>query len=295
MGDERAVDSKAFAEWLFAEGKADKTIQSYTTDVNGFQAFLTHQIGKDKYFNRSIFLVYIDRLVRSGYAVATINKKVNSLKVFNDFLLLKGLVTERYIHMKKDRIGTAVGSEDVVTVLLDEEVERLLFYVNTNEKVSIRNKLIVYLLLYTGVRVTELVELRLSGIDFLTSHIVVVGKGGKRREIGLRPDVLQLVRMYIKKERSKSVFNHSDYLLVSQRGEKLHRDAVRHWLAKISEELKLKLHPHLFRHTFCTRLIQKGVDLTTVSRLAGHGSVNMTAKYYIQTSREEKMDAVNRL
>ncbi|WP_238323373.1 tyrosine-type recombinase/integrase [Planococcus antarcticus] len=289
------MDTKAFAEWLFAEGKADKTIQSYTTDVNGFQAFLTQQIGKDKYFNRSIFLVYIDRLVRSGYAVATINKKVNSLKVFNDFLLLKGLVTERYIHMKKDRIGTAVGSEDVVTVLLDEEVERLLFYVNTNERVSIRNKLIVYLLLYTGVRVTELVELRLSSIDFLTSHIVVVGKGGKRREIGLRSDVLQLVRLYIKKERSKSVFNHSDYLLVSQRGGKLHRDAVRHWLAKISEELKLKLHPHLFRHTFCTRLIQKGVDLTTVSRLAGHGSVNMTAKYYIQTSREEKMDAVNRL
>lgn len=63
----------------------------------------------------------------------------------------------------------------------------------------------------------------------------------------------------------------------------MHRDAVRDWLAKISKELGFKLHPHLFRHTFCTRLLKKGVDLTTVSKLAGYPSLNMTARFYVQT------------
>lgn len=83
--------------------------------------------------------------------------------------------------------------------------------------------------------------------------------------------------------------------MISQRAEKMHRDAVRNWLANVSLELGFKLHPHLFRHTFCTRLLKKGVDLTTVSKLAGHSNVNMTAKFYIQTTKQEKMDAVNKL
>lgn len=77
-------------------------------------------------------------------------------------------------------------------------------------------------------------------------------------------------------ERSESNFLQSDYLSVSQRAEKMHREAVRDWLAKISKELEFKLHPHLFRHTFFTRLLKKGVDLTTASKLASHSNVNMT-------------------
>jgi site-specific recombinase XerD len=99
----------------------------------------------------------------------------------------------------------------------------------------------------------------------------------------------------MKEERSESNFSHSDYLLVSQRAEKMHRDAVRDWLTIISKELGFKLHPHLFRHTFCTRLLKKGVDLTTVSKLAGHSTVNMITRFYIQTTKQEKMDAVNLL
>jgi site-specific recombinase XerD len=81
-----------------------------------------------------------------------------------------------------------------VEALSDEKVEQLLFYVENRNKVSTRNKLIVYLLLYTDVRVSELVGIKIADVDFLTSQLTVIGKGGKRREIGLRQDVLQLVR-----------------------------------------------------------------------------------------------------
>ena len=111
----------------------------------------------------------------------------------------------------------------------------------------------------------------------------------------MRKDVVELINLYMKGDRMASKFRESEYLLVSQRAPKMHRDAVRDWLAKVSEEIGFKLHPHLFRHTFCTRLLKKGVDLTTVSKLAGHSTVNMTAKFYIQTSREDKQRAVDLL
>lgn len=284
-----------FKQWLFTEGKAAKTIESYVNDVKGFQSYLQEKLNDVPVLSRFSFVRYKEHLVKENYAVSTINKKINSLKVYNDFLRTKGLLSESLIQLKRDRIKIAAGSEENVDALSEEQVEQLLFYVENRSKVSTRNKLIVYLLLYTGVRVSELVGMKITDIDFLTRQLVVIGKGGKRREIGLRQDALQLVRDYMKEERSESNFSHSDYLLVSQRAEKMHRDAVRDWLAKISKELGFKLHAHLFRHTFCTRLLKKGVDLTTVSKLVGHSTVNMTAKFYIQTTKQEKMDAVNLL
>lgn len=284
-----------FSQWLFTEGKAAKTIESYVNDIKGFQAYLHEKLNDVPVLSRFSFVRYKEHLMKEDYAVSTINKKINSLKVYNDFLRTKGFLSESFIQLKRDRIKIAAGSENNVDALSDEQVEQLLFYVENGKKVSTRNKLIVYLLLYTGVRVSELVGIKIADVDFLTSQLAVIGKGGKRREIGLRQDVLQLVRDYMKEERSESNFSHSDYLLVSQRAEKMHRDAVRDWLAKISKELGFKLHPHLFRHTFCTRLLKKGVDLTTVSKLAGHSTVNMTARFYIQTTKQEKMDAVNLL
>jgi integrase/recombinase XerD len=289
------LDVDEFSNWLFAEGKAVKTIESYVNDVKGFQSYLQEKLKDIPVLSRFSFVRYKEHLMKEGYAVSTINKKINSLKVYNDFLRTKGVVAESFIQLKRDKIKIAAGSEDNVEALSEEQVEHLLFYVENRSKVSTRNKLIVYLLLYTGVRVSELVGIKITDIDFLTSQLIVNGKGGKRREIGLRQDVLQLVRQYMKEERSESVFHHSDYLLVSQRAEKMHRDAVRDWLAKISKELGFHLHPHRFRHTLCTRLLNRGVELTTVSKIAGHSSVSLTARYYIQTTKQEKMDAVNLL
>jgi integrase/recombinase XerD len=289
------LDIEKFERWLFAEGKAPKTIESYVNDVKGFQSYLQEKLKDMPVLSRFSFVKYKEHLIKEGYAVSTINKKINSLKVYNDFLRTEGIVNESFIQLKRDRIKIADGSEETVDALTEEQVEKLLFYVEDRRKVTLRNKLIVYLLLYTGVRVSELVGIQIADIDFLTSTLKVTGKGGKRREIGLRQDVLHLIRQYMKEERSESVFRDSPYLLLSQRAGKMHRDAVRDWLAKISKELGFKLHPHLFRHTFCTRLLKKGVDLTTVSKLAGHSTVNMTAKFYIQTTRQEKMDAVQLL
>ena len=123
-------------------------------------------------------------------------------------------MNDSYIELKRDQIKIASGSEHVVTALSEEEVDRLLFYVEDRTKVSIRNKLIVYLLLYTGVRVSELVNIQLADIDMLAALLIVRGKGGKLREISLRQDVLRLIKEYQKGERSQSKFRESKYLLL---------------------------------------------------------------------------------
>ncbi|MEC1375842.1 tyrosine-type recombinase/integrase [Heyndrickxia oleronia] len=288
--------SKEFKQWLYEEGKAEKTIESYVGDILGFQKYLDEMaVDASQPLTRFSFVRYKQYLIDNDFSVATINKKINSLKVYNDFLQMKGLVEESYIQLKKDKVKIAAGSEKTVEALSDEQVDKLLFYLEDHIKVSPRNKLIAYLLLYTGVRVSELVSIKMQDIDFLTTTLVVRGKGGKIREISLRQDLIHLIKQYIQNDRNRSKYKDSEYLLLSQRSPKVHHDAVRNWLMKISKELGFKLYPHLFRHTFCTRLLRKGVDLTTVSKLAGHSTINMTAKFYIQTTREEKQIAVEKL
>lgn len=112
--------------------------------------------------------------------------------MYNDFLRTICVLNESIVALKRDRIKIAAGSEDAVDALSEEKVDQLFFYVENRNKVSTRNKLIVYLLLYTSVRVSELVNIQLTDIDFLTSHLQVNGKGGKRREIALKQEVLHV-------------------------------------------------------------------------------------------------------
>ncbi|WP_342533878.1 tyrosine-type recombinase/integrase [Lysinibacillus sp. FSL K6-0057] len=282
-----------FEQWLVEEGKAEKTVESYVNDVRKFSEYLAEKdVDSEVLLTRFLFTNYMRHLEQQGMAVATINKKMNSLKVYNDWLYHEQLVASVFIHLKKDKVVIASGSENEVSVLDDTQVEQFLFQL---EKESQRNKLIGYLLLYTGIRVSELVHIQRTDIDQLTAQLTVKGKGGKLREIPMRKDVLEALKQYLQGERVTSKFSDSPYLLVSQRSEKLHRDAVRRWLECVGKQLGTHIHPHMLRHTFCTRLLKNGVELSTVSRLAGHANLNMTVKYYINTSKEEKKNAVDRL
>lgn len=252
-----------FTAWLVNRGLAEKTIDSYTSDIRGYYQFLkgrTLNEAQGHELARFHFLRYRDALVEERRAIATINKKINSLKVYNDYLNEKGIVEEACIDLKRDRIRLASGSDHQVTALSEKEVERLLFFLEDTKKVSIRNKLAVYLLLYTGVRVTELVNICLEDIDGLTQTLMVRGKGGKMREISLRHDVMVLIARYVKGEWMLSRHSESEYLLLSQRGGRLHRDAIRDWLAKITDDVGVQhLHPHQPQHR------ADGEDLRTVT------------------------------
>ena len=128
---------------------------------------------------------HIKSLREKGLERATINKAVNSLVSFNDFLIRKGYCHEMCIDPKKDKIKIAGGSEKEVEVFSGQEEEKILFYA---EKISMRDCLIINMLVYTGMRIGELVNLRIDDIDFIGMSVVVKGKGNKQREIPIKPE-----------------------------------------------------------------------------------------------------------
>lgn len=286
----------AFKEYLVTDGKGSKTVISYTGDIKNFLDWLkSKNVDFEGNLTRFYITSYKEYLVNNNYTVNTINKKINSLHSFNLFLIGKRLCSEKAVYPNKDKIKVARGSEGEVEIFSDGEVERMLFYLENREKVSQRDRTTILILLYTGIRVSELVSLKIKDIDLLTLNLKVVGKGGKYREVPLKAEVAEAVREYLEGERRESRFADSQYLLLTQRAGKMDKDTVNKLLRKHGERLNLVLYPHKFRHTFCTRLLRRGVDLTTVAKLAGHTSIQTTASFYINTSREDKQQAVNLL
>jgi integrase/recombinase XerD len=281
---------------LEEDGKSAKTVESYVGDTSAFVAFLE---GKGVDFNGEMKRIYItsyrNYLIENQYELATINKKVNSIHSFNRYLVDNGCSKKIVVDIAKDRVKLAYGSERQVEVLTDKQVERVLFYIQNDEKVSKRNRMIILLLLYTGLRVSELCDIKTKNLDFLMAQLRVFGKGGKVREVPLKSEVVEAIKEYLV-ERSTNPFADSEYLIIGQRGV-LKRDAINTMLEKLTLKIgiEVRLKPHMFRHTFCTRLVGKGVPLTTVSKLAGHSSIDTTARFYINCSKEEKMRAVSLL
>ena len=282
-----------FSEWLYVEGKRPQTITTYQTDVRLFYEAIRGEVPKDAAFSRVEWLRYLHTL-QQQYKITTINKKVNSMKVWGDYLVLQHVVTDNPIRLQTDRMKLAAGSEHHVDVLSDEQVAIVLAEVE-KPKYRERDRLMVYLLLYTAMRVSELVQLQWQAIDRTTRTLIVTGKGGKQRELVLRQEVMAQLLHYQTHERARSPYVDSPYVLVAERAAAIHRDTVRRFLADLGKAVGFHLHPHLFRRTCATLLLKRGVPIVTVSKILGHHSVDMTSKMYIQTSREDKQAALDLL
>jgi integrase/recombinase XerD len=181
-----------FEQYLLESGLAPATIASYMTDVKLFYHALQKPVTACD-VTRFDVLSYKQQLLDQRTAVATINKKVNSLQAFNQFLNVKGARKEVFISLRKDKIKVAAGSEDEVEVLTEAETNRLLAYLEQTGH-RLRNRLIIHLLLYTGLRVSELCAVKLADVDRLGATIRVIGKGGTYREVPLRPGVVDLIQ-----------------------------------------------------------------------------------------------------
>ena len=290
-----------FRQYLLDDGKADRTVQSYVADVFHFLSHVNDVNPKRaSELTRQDMTQFRNHMVEKSFKPATVNKAVNSLSCFCQWLQATGLHPEgqKLIDPKRDRVKVAAGSEGEVSVFTDDELARINAYVSDPTTISQRNRLVVNLLLYTGCRVSELVNIRNADVDFVIGTVTLLGKGDKLREVPIRSDVAQLMKEYLKGERSESKFSDSSpYLLVSQRSSQICRDGVATMLERIGQDLDIdgSLNPHRFRHNFCSRLVQKGVPISTVSKLAGHASVQTTATYYVNTSRKDKQAAVDLL
>ena len=283
-----------FMQYLFEDGKSENTIASYVGDVEMFYKWLaSKETVVDGMLKRFYITSYKKFLVNQKYKVNTINKKLNSLVCYNQYLISQSIMGEMVVNLHKDKLKIADGSEHSVAVLSDTDKERLLFFIQDQSVVSIRDKTIIMVLFYCGVRVTELVSTRIADIDFISRELSVFSKGGKLRTIPLRDDVISSIKEYMETERRLSKFNGSEYLFLSNRSGKMDRDAVAKRLKKYGNILGLHLNPHLFRHTLASNLCSAGVNISTVSKILGHSNIQVTNQYYVNISSEEKQRAVD--
>ncbi|MBN1550164.1 tyrosine recombinase XerC, partial [bacterium] len=288
MKIERAI--QRFLTYLDLEQNAsDNTLRAYNRDIEEFSFFM-RRTGQGLDSAGDVSIETIDRTaVRAflGYlhfqkkARSTIERKLAALRSFFHYLKQTGLLSENPVkHILMPR-----KQRKLPVFLTIDETERLLESPQPiNELKLVRNLAIAEMLYGTGVRVSELVGLNLSDVDFEMEEIRVLGKGGKERLIPVTKPALGILRKYLEILRS-SVRVASEQgahpLFVNLKGGRLTDRSVRRILKSlgIDQGLKKNIHPHQLRHSYATHLLDSGADLRAIQELLGHAGLATTQKY----------------
>ncbi len=276
-------------------GKSNNTVTSFSSDISDFLGWFANTYGKP--FDGKVleqdgreFRNYLLNIRKQK--PTSINRKMAALRSFNHFLIQKGFSSDVPI------CGVLVADntdKDIRTVeKSDLNRFKRAVYANGNK----RDIAIIELLINTGIRVSELVSLTLQDINLTErngsqnySYIVIrSGKGGKYREIPLNLQAKKALEDYLSIRQS----NH-ERVFVGQRGP-LRRESIDKIIKKYCELAGIDdISCHILRHTFCTRLMQEGAQIPVVSKLAGHSSISTTMAFYINVSRQDKVNAVEKL
>jgi integrase/recombinase XerD len=283
---------KAFNQYIIEQGLSHNTVINYLRDIKLFLNWLTKKDILINNLSRQVIMEYYEKLYEN-YAIKSIQKIVSSLSKFNEFLMEKNYLNKKLIFRSKDVIKDLVNHE--VEVFNSKEQYQILNALKQNI-LSPRAQVIVQLLYYTGIRASEAKNIKLKDINFKTAELIVIGKGRKRRKVPMRDELCRAIQHYIKGPREKSkLCANSDYLLISQRAKTIARDTVRKDIKPLENIINSKVYPHKFRHTFATNLVKKGVEISTVARLLGHSDIQTTISYYVNTSKKDKIKAIEKL
>jgi len=293
---------------LQQKGKSPNTIISYQNDVNRF--FEKLHLQADGYVTASDVRKWVYSLLQPTagmpLAVTTINRRLNALRSF--YLWAKRNDRISYNPMEEiEDLKSADGNQETVLWLTEEEFEDLLKRirktpvksrgVNHEEKYR-RDRAIIYLFTYTGLRVDELSNLKLLDLDLTMKRIRVVGKGQKVRTIPISNTLLYEIQDWLTYRtqiaKKKSYVEESPYIFYSQRSPKFSVRGIQNMVEEYSSSKK-KLTPHMFRHTFCKWMLKAtNNDIEKVRRLAGHSNISTTSRY-LRDSFSDLADALESL
>lgn len=272
---------KSFTDYLLIEKNYSiHTVNAYKKDLESFADFIEKEfnsksINKINYAQIRTWIVY---LVESGLTNRSINRKVSSLNSYYKFLLkveeIKINPLNKHKALKTSKKVQIPFSENEITTVLDQ------LALNDGFEGK-RDKLIIELFYSTGIRRAELIEIKINDVNEANKTLKVLGKRNKERIIPLLDSVLQSIKKY-KHERSNliNIQNH-DYLFLTKKGVKIYETLVyriiNNYFSKVSS--KVKMSPHILRHSFATHLLNQGADLNAVKELLGHSSLAATQVY----------------
>lgn len=272
---------EAFSNYLSLEKKYSKhTVLAYGRDLELFQEFMleNHDSSSIENVSYSEIRQWIVELVNGGVSNRTINRKISSLNSYYKFLQkVKEIETNPLKNHKALKVG-----KKVQLPFSEEELKRVLEgAIDVIDFESARDQLIIELFYATGIRRIELVNLKLSDIDFSRKQIKVLGKRNKERYIPLINSLESSINVYLDFRNTLPVIQDKEMLLLTKKGLKVYEMLVYRIINKYFSKAssKAKCSPHVLRHSFATHLLNEGADLNAVKELLGHTSLAATQVY----------------
>ena len=228
---------------------------------------------------------YINYLYDLKYSNKTISRNISALRSFFKYLVSNGLIDKNPMTL----VTNPKFDKKLPKYLNYEDTEKLLNAFDNNNYIGLRNSLILEMLYSTGMRVSEIVSIKLNDISIDNKNIKITGKGNKERFVYFGTKCLELLKLYLKKSYPKLNVKDSDYLLLSKTGRKINDREIRTIIDTATKivHIEMKISPHVLRHTFATHMLNEGADLRSVQELLGHVNLSTTQIYTHLTN--EKM------
>jgi len=276
---------QAFLDFLSVEkGLSANTILSYSRDLSKLLLFFNKEKIQWMQANETDLVKFIHHTSQSGLSARSLARLISALKSFYRFLVLDGI-------LKKNPAANLSSPKSWLNLpkyLSVNEVETLLQQPDTNDERGLRDKAMLELLYATGLRVSELVSLKLSDLNLGDGFLVCRGKGGKERIVPLGKSASDAVRRYITEARSTFLLHETNVLFLTYRGNAFTRQGFWKVLKAYARKACLdeKISPHVLRHSFATHLLERGADLRSVQLMLGHSQIT-TTQIYTHVSRKQ--------
>ena len=283
----------AFKNFLRLErGLADNSVESYLRDIGKLASFLSHDIRPEAVSEEDIhrFLAFLTEIGMSSASQARI---LSGLKAFFEFMRLD---------RRRDTDPTYLISSPRLTrklpeVLQVEEIEEMLRSIDHSTPEGTRNLAILEVMYSSGLRVSELTELKISQCHFDEGYLLVVGKGNKARLVPIGSTAIKYTEIYLEEIRNRAEVQKGceDHLFLNRRGAALSRVMIFYIVRDLAEKAGIHktISPHTLRHSFATHLVEGGADLRAVQEMLGHESITTTEIYthldraYLQQTLKE--------
>ena len=266
------------------KGLSPLTLKAYRIDLKQFGEFMHH---KDC-MSKECMTEYID-LLHKQFKPKSAKRKIACVKAFYHYLEMENFIILNPFHKIKTKYKEPVVLPKTIPISNVESIIKYAYhqhYAATTAfqaETTLRNLLIIELLFSTGMRVSEISNLKTNNIDFKSKNIYIYGKGSKERVMCLTNErVLKLLEKYL------NIRNNSEYFFVNKCGNLFSDQSIRNMITKYAKAAGVKTHitPHMFRHTFATALLDEDVNIRYIQQLLGHSSIVTTQIYtHISTNK----------
>jgi len=268
-----------FIFFLEAErGVSRNTIQAYTGDLKKFSEYLKKKKKDIKGIVREDVVSFLMYLKDKELSATTIARNLAALKTFSKFLVAERVLEENVAGM----VETPKTWKRIPDILSVEEVDRLLTAPSGKKIAALRDKAILELMYASGLRVSEVKDLKKININLESNFVKCLGKGEKERIVPVGKTAKKALENYIVRARDKfSKKTHDEHLFLSKLGKKLSRQSIWKMIKKYAKEAGIQKHitPHTLRHSFATHLLEGGAELIGVQEMLGHADISTTQIY----------------